>query len=64
MQQGEIPICPIISSGQDITRICEQEKCAWWFAAYKTCSIYILAHSAALDIQSKQKPKPQAPPRA
>lgn len=57
MQQSEIPICPLMSAAQDIPRICEQEKCAWYIKAYKTCSVYILAHNAALDIKTKQPSK-------
>lgn len=54
MQQGEIPVCPLMSSGLDIPRLCEQDRCAWYLKAYKTCSIYIIAHNAALEIKSKQ----------
>jgi hypothetical protein len=54
MQEGSIPICPLISAGQDIPRLCEQEKCAWYIKAYRTCSMYVLGHNAALDIKLKQ----------
>jgi len=56
MQQGETPICPLMSAGQEVPRICEQEKCAWYLKAYKTCSVYVLAHNAAIDIKTKQPP--------
>ena len=49
-----IPVCPLLSSGNEITMICEQENCAWYMKNYKTCSIYVLAHNAALDIKTKQ----------
>ena len=51
---GTIPICPLLSSGNDINLACLQENCAWYMKNYKTCSIYILAHNAALDIKDKQ----------
>jgi len=57
MQQDEIPICPIMSAGQEIPRLCQQENCAWYLKPYKTCSVYILAHNAALEIKTRQ---PQA----
>lgn len=54
MPQDEIPVCPIISAGHEVPRLCQQESCAWYLKAYKTCSVYILAHNAAIDIKNKQ----------
>ena len=54
MPQDEIPVCPLISAGQDVPRLCQQENCAWYLKTYKTCSVYILAHNAAIDIKNKQ----------
>lgn len=49
-----IPKCPVMSAGNEIPIVCEQENCAWYMKNYKTCAVYILAHNAALDIKSKQ----------
>lgn len=49
-----IPICPLMSSGSEVQLICAQEKCAWYMKNYKNCSVYILAHDAALNIKQKQ----------
>ena len=49
-----IPICPLMSAGNDIEIVCAQEKCACYLKNYKTCSVYLLAHNAALDIKQKQ----------
>lgn len=49
-----IPICPLMSAGNDMEIVCAQEKCAWYIKNYKTCSVYLLAHNAALDIKQKQ----------
>lgn len=49
------PYCPLMSAGQEIERLCTQESCAWYLKAYKMCSVYVIAHNAALDVQSKQK---------
>lgn len=57
MQQNDIPICPLISAGKDIPQLCQQENCAWFVKAYRMCSVYVLAHNAALDIKTKQ-PQP------
>jgi hypothetical protein len=57
MQEGNIPVCPLISAGQDIPRLCEQEKCAWYIKAYKTCAVYVMGHNSALDIKLKQPSK-------
>ena len=46
--------CPIMSAGTDIIQVCIQENCAWYLKSYKTCSVYVLAHNAALDIKKKQ----------
>ena len=52
-----IPICPLMSAGDNQDIVCAQERCAWYMKNYKTCSMYILAHNAALDIKSKQQAK-------
>lgn len=54
---SKIPVCPLISAGNEINQVCLQENCAWYMKNYKTCSVYILAHNAALDIKEKQSKK-------
>ena len=49
-----IPICPLMSAGSSVEIVCAQEKCSWYIKNYKTCSVYLLAHNAALDIKEKQ----------
>ena len=49
-----IPVCPLISAGNETSIICLQERCAWYMKNYKACSMYIMAHNAVLDIKSKQ----------
>ena len=34
--------------------LCQQEDCAWYLKNYKSCSVYVLAHDAALNIKAKQ----------
>ena len=34
--------------------LCQQEDCAWYLKNYKSCSVYVLAHDAALNIREKQ----------
>ncbi len=46
--------CPLMSAGSEYPIVCTQEKCAWYMKNYKTCSMYILAHDAALNIKTKQ----------
>ena len=43
-----------MSAGNDIQIVCSQERCAWYMKSYKTCSVYLLAHNAVLDIKEKQ----------
>lgn len=52
-----IPFCPLMSAGNTIEVVCTQERCAWYLKNYKMCSMYVLAHNAALDIQGKQGKK-------
>lgn len=52
-----IPICPMMSSGNEVEILCTQERCAWYMKSYKTCSVYVLGHNAALDIKQKQTTK-------
>ena len=54
MASSSIPVCPLMSAGNSIEIVCAQEKCAWYIKNYKTCSVYLLAHNAALDIKTKQ----------
>lgn len=57
MSNNFIPICPLMSAGGNQDIICAQERCAWYMKNYKTCSVYLLAHNAALDIKTKQAKK-------
>lgn len=57
MTNKNIPYCPLMSAGKDVEVICAQERCAWYLKNYKMCSIYIVAHNAALEISEKQSKK-------
>ncbi len=52
-----IPYCPLMSAGQSVEVVCAQERCAWYLKNYKMCSVYVMAHNSALDIQAKQSSK-------
>ncbi|MBQ2645602.1 hypothetical protein IJG14_08545 [bacterium] len=56
-RQGGIPACPILSIGQPSEVLCIQEGCGWYVKAYKTCSVYLIGHNAAVDIKLKQTPR-------
>lgn len=55
--KSSIPYCPLMSAGNDIEVVCTLDRCAWYLKAYKMCSVHVLAHNAALDIQTKRQPK-------
>ena len=55
-RKGGIPACPIMSIAQPSETLCIQEGCAWYVKAYKTCSVYLIGHNAAMDIKAKQTP--------
>jgi len=52
-----IPVCPLMSAGNEVQQICVQEKCAWYMNATKTCAMYVLAHKSVLEIKEKQAKK-------
>ncbi len=49
-----IPKCPLMSGSNGDFVVCQQEDCAWYLKNFKTCSVYVLAHDAALNIRAKQ----------
>lgn len=57
MAKKIIPYCPLMSAGRDVEIVCTQERCAWYLKNYQMCSMYIMAHNAALDISEKQTKK-------
>ena len=57
MADKNIPYCPLMSAGSDFEKVCTQDSCAWYLKNYKICSVYMLAHNAALDVQMKQAKK-------
>ena len=60
MANKNIPYCPLMSAGRDVEVVCTEERCAWYLKNYKMCSMYIMAHNAALDIAEKQSLKKRA----
>ena len=52
-----IPICPLMSAGNESTIVCTQERCAWYMNGSKTFAMYVMAHKAIMDIKAKQAEK-------
>ena len=52
-----IPICPLMSAGNESTIVCAQERCARYMNGSKTCAMYVMAHKAIMDIKAKQAEK-------
>ena len=50
---NQLPLCPLMSAGNEIPVVCLQDRCAWYFKNLKKCAIYILGHNAVLDVKSK-----------
>lgn len=57
MTDKNIPYCPLMSAGSTIEIVCTQDRCAWYLKNYKMCSVYVMAHNAALEVQAKQSKK-------
>ncbi len=53
MATSQIPVCPLMSAGNDIPIICVQERCAWYVANLKKCSMYIIGHNTMLELKNK-----------
>lgn len=57
MPKNQIPICPLMSAGNDISLVCLQERCSWYMPNINKCSVYLLGHNAMLNIKDKIKKK-------
>ena len=56
MVKESTPFCPLLSIGANgIDMICTKEKCAWYMANVKKCSMYIMGYNALLEANSKKK---------
>ena len=54
---SSIPICPLMSAGNEQAIVCAQERCAWYMNGPKTCALYVMAHKAIMEIKAKQAEK-------
>ncbi len=57
MANSQIPVCPLMSAGNEIPIICVQERCAWYISNLKKCSIYVVGHNGMLDLKKKLENK-------
>lgn len=57
MTTGQLPVCPLMSAGNEIPIICVQDRCAWYISNLKKCSMYVVGHNAMLDVKSKIEKK-------
>lgn len=48
-------VCPLLSSGSTLDKMCLREKCAWYVQSANACSIYVTAHDALINIKEKQQ---------
>ena len=53
MALNQIPVCPLMSAGNEIPIICVQERCAWYLSNLKKCSMYIQGYKAMVDLKDK-----------
>lgn len=50
-----VPVCPLISTRGSVLELCLGEQCAWFIAPVRKCSMYVLGHKGAIDLQSLQR---------
>jgi len=55
MVKESAPYCPLLSIGTGIDMVCTQDKCAWYMANVKKCSMYIMGYNALLEANNNQK---------
>ncbi len=53
MSLNSIPICPLMSAGNEIPIVCMQDKCAWYLQNLKRCSMYLQGYKTMLEIKEK-----------
>lgn len=54
MSDNQIPLCPLMSAGNDIPQVCTQERCAWYMKNVRACSLYVIAHSQLTKTKASQ----------
>ena len=54
-ERKDIPFCPLMSVGADVDMVCTQDRCAWYLASVKKCSMYLMAYNALIDANTKQQ---------
>ena len=51
-----LQFCPLMTVGANgIDMVCTGEKCAWYLAGVKKCSVYVMAYNAVLEANQRQK---------
>ncbi len=53
MANTGIPVCPLMSAGNEIPIICTQDRCAWYIANLKKCAMYVIGHNEMLELKKK-----------
>ena len=54
MAENKIPICPIMSAGNEIHQVCMQERCALYMKNVRSCSFYVIAHAELSHVTKHQ----------
>lgn len=54
MAKNELQVCPLMSVGAQTDMVCVQERCAWYIASTKKCSMYVMGYNALLEAGAKQ----------
>ena len=57
MANAQIPVCPLMSAGNEIPIICVQERFAWYISNLKKISMYVMGHKGMLDLKKKLENK-------
>ena len=55
--EKQIPICPLLSAGDDMDRVCARDRCAWYVPSIKACAMNVFVKESITNIKEKQTPK-------
>ena len=56
MTQRETVYCPLLSiASNGVDMVCTEDRCAWYMANVKKCSMYIMGYNALMEANSKKK---------
>ena len=51
--------CPLLSANCEYSKMCVQDRCAWYLKSARTCAIAVLGHESIMNIKTMQDNAPK-----